>query len=442
MSGSDGETWLTIGDLVGRTGVSEGTLRMWERRHGFPSPERLASGHRRYVESDAELVRQVMRERGAGLSLAAAISRARESAADSQPSIFAGLRRRRPELQATVLRKPLLLALSRAIEDESCARAERALLFGAFQRERFYRQSEHRWRELARTAELAVVFADFARPRRPARGPIELPIDTAAPLNREWAIVCEARATRSAWRGSSYPGEPPTRSGARVRRDLERGARCRSHRERDLPGPGAQGRRGAGRAPRGAQRSGGSAAGGPAAAGRRDHKPDARGPRLTARGYRCRISVHTLERHQVLPIAPHEAFEFFADAFNLEAITPPWLHFKVETPGPIVMGAGALIRYRLRLHGLPVRWLTRIEAWNRATASRTSKCAAPTGSGITPTRSGHTRRGLRCETASTTRFRWARPGGSSTRCSFAATSTESSTTARRQSRPTWASLDQ
>jgi hypothetical protein len=78
------------------------------------------------------------------------------------------------------------------------------------------------------------------------------------------------------------------------------------------------------------------------------------------RGYRC---VHTLERHQVLPIAPREAFEFFADAFNLEAITPPWLHFKVETPGPIVMGAGAVIRYRLRLHGLPVRWLTRIEAW-------------------------------------------------------------------------------
>jgi DICT domain-containing protein len=216
MSGPGGETWLTIGDLVARTGVSEGTLRMWERRHGFPSPERLPSGHRRYRESDAELVLQVMRERAAGLSLAAAISRARESADDSEPSLFAGLRRRRPELQAIAIRKPHLLALSRAIEDESCARAERALLFGSFQHERFYRQSEHRWRELARTAELAVVFADFARARRPARGPIELPIDSAAPLNREWAIVCEAPGHAVCLTGVELPATRRQRDQARV----------------------------------------------------------------------------------------------------------------------------------------------------------------------------------------------------------------------------------
>ena len=56
-------------------------------------------------------------------------------------------------------------------------------------------------------------------------------------------------------------------------------------------------------------------------------------------------------------------FGFFADAFNLEAITPPWLRFRVVTPGPIRMAPGALIEYRLRLHGVPIRWLTRIEAW-------------------------------------------------------------------------------
>ena len=44
MSGPGGETWLTIGDLVARTGVSEGTLRMWERRHGFPSPSGSRAG--------------------------------------------------------------------------------------------------------------------------------------------------------------------------------------------------------------------------------------------------------------------------------------------------------------------------------------------------------------------------------------------------------------
>jgi ligand-binding SRPBCC domain-containing protein len=73
--------------------------------------------------------------------------------------------------------------------------------------------------------------------------------------------------------------------------------------------------------------------------------------------------LYRLERQQVVPVGPAEAFEFFADAFNLEAITPPWLHFRVDTPGPISMGAGTLIQYRLRLHGLPARWLTRIEAW-------------------------------------------------------------------------------
>ena len=131
-----------------------------------------------------------------------------------------------PSSRRSSLRKPLLLALSRAIEDESCARAERALLFGSFQRERFYRQSEHRWRELARTAELAVVFADFARPRRPARGPIELPIDSAAPLTangrssaRRRAISSQPPSWSSRWRRTA--GQPPGKQVSRM------AARCR-----------------------------------------------------------------------------------------------------------------------------------------------------------------------------------------------------------------------
>jgi ligand-binding SRPBCC domain-containing protein len=75
------------------------------------------------------------------------------------------------------------------------------------------------------------------------------------------------------------------------------------------------------------------------------------------------VRVHVLEREQVLPVAVDEAWEFFCDAHNLEAITPPFLGFAVLTPRPIAMGPGTLIEYRLRLHGVRVRWLTRIEVW-------------------------------------------------------------------------------
>lgn len=58
-----------------------------------------------------------------------------------------------------------------------------------------------------------------------------------------------------------------------------------------------------------------------------------------------------------------EVFAFFADAGNLDALTPPWLHFRIDTPLPLDMRAGALLDYRLRLHGLPIRWRTEITAW-------------------------------------------------------------------------------
>jgi ligand-binding SRPBCC domain-containing protein len=72
---------------------------------------------------------------------------------------------------------------------------------------------------------------------------------------------------------------------------------------------------------------------------------------------------HVLTREQILPGEPDEVFAFFADAANLEAITPPWLRFRIVTPGPIRMAPGTLIEYRLVLHRIPVRWLTRIELW-------------------------------------------------------------------------------
>lgn len=69
------------------------------------------------------------------------------------------------------------------------------------------------------------------------------------------------------------------------------------------------------------------------------------------------------ETTQVVPRPLDEVFDFFADAYNLERITPPFLRFAVLTPAPIEMAPGTLIDYRLRLHGIPIRWRTEITAW-------------------------------------------------------------------------------
>ena len=70
-----------------------------------------------------------------------------------------------------------------------------------------------------------------------------------------------------------------------------------------------------------------------------------------------------LDTSHWLPRPPEEVFHFYADAFNLERLTPPWLRFQVNTPPPIVMVAGVEIDYRLRLKGVPLSWRSRITAW-------------------------------------------------------------------------------
>ena len=65
-----------------------------------------------------------------------------------------------------------------------------------------------------------------------------------------------------------------------------------------------------------------------------------------------------------LPRPRPEVFEFFADAFNLEKITPPWLQFHVVTAAPIRMQEGAEIEYRLKIRGIPMRWRSRITVWD------------------------------------------------------------------------------
>jgi len=65
-----------------------------------------------------------------------------------------------------------------------------------------------------------------------------------------------------------------------------------------------------------------------------------------------------------LPARRDDVFAFFADAANLESITPPWLRFHLDTPMPLTMARGALIDYRLRVHGIPLRWRAEITVWD------------------------------------------------------------------------------
>jgi ligand-binding SRPBCC domain-containing protein len=72
-------------------------------------------------------------------------------------------------------------------------------------------------------------------------------------------------------------------------------------------------------------------------------------------------TTYQLNREQFIPRPLAEVFPFFADAGNLEAITPAFLNFRILTLRPIPMHPGALIDYQIKLFGLPLKWRTRIE---------------------------------------------------------------------------------
>jgi len=201
-------TDFAIKDVAERTGIAAGTIRMWEQRYGFPAPGRTSSGYRRYSEGDVEALRKVLALRHRGLSVPAAIERAQDTGTSSDhPSIYAAVAALDHGARPQVLRKSTLVALSKAIEHETLAHAAAPVVFGAFQRERFYRHVEPRYRRLALHADAAAVFADFPATRRPTGGPVEIRIDPADALGNEWAVIVDAPGYSACLLAWEQPGE-------------------------------------------------------------------------------------------------------------------------------------------------------------------------------------------------------------------------------------------
>lgn len=76
------------------------------------------------------------------------------------------------------------------------------------------------------------------------------------------------------------------------------------------------------------------------------------------------MTTYMLEREIRIPRPLSEVFSFFADAGNLQRLTPPWLSFRIVSSLPIEMRTGARIDYQLRLRGVPIQWTSEITAWD------------------------------------------------------------------------------
>jgi ligand-binding SRPBCC domain-containing protein len=76
------------------------------------------------------------------------------------------------------------------------------------------------------------------------------------------------------------------------------------------------------------------------------------------------MKEHIFRSELLLPKSPSEIFPFFANARNLETITPPWVRFEIVTKGVVEMRVGALIDYKISIHGIPMKWRTKITAWD------------------------------------------------------------------------------
>ncbi len=218
---------MGITEMARESGVSVSDLRNWEARYGVPRPERSKSGRRLYSMSDKETVIRVLALRDAGLSLTGAINQTRkagpfgEGGGTGDVSLFATLRRSNPDLSVHVLDKRTLLALTRAIEDCCFAAAQRPILLGAFQDQRYYRASRSRWRDMARSSLCAITFATSSAASQSTNDEtgepiVNISISAGSPLSREWALICDGVERPACVVGWERPGQEARPDPARV----------------------------------------------------------------------------------------------------------------------------------------------------------------------------------------------------------------------------------
>lgn len=117
--------------------------------------------------------------------------------------------------------------------------------------------------------------------------------------------------------------------------------------------------------------------------------------------------VYELTRRMEIDRPLEELFAFFADAGNLEALTPPWLRFEILSPLPVKMKEGALIRYRLALHGIPISWISKITVWEPPTRFVDEQLSGPFRSWVHE----HTFEALGDRTLARDHVRYRVPGG-------------------------------
>jgi len=205
---------FSIGVLASRTGVTPTVLRSWENRFGFPAGERSPAGHRRFSDTDVVLVQQMLEVRESGVPLQVAIDSVTRQRDDARhDSVYAALVGSFGDLRPQRLGRRTLMAASLAIEEECLARADRAVVLGAFQLGHNFARSRHRWDELSRTAAWAAVVADFddALPPDAAARPVRCQLPDDSPMRREWTVVTISptyAAVLAAWEVPVAKGRP------------------------------------------------------------------------------------------------------------------------------------------------------------------------------------------------------------------------------------------